>query len=628
MKSPFPREHVTSASPDLRAEQIELLMKSFPEVVTEGRIDFEKLRMLLGDTVDARPERYSFTWAGKRDAIRLAQQSSHATLVPAPEESVNFDGTQNLFIEGDNLEVLKLLHRAYFGRVKMIYIDPPYNTGNDFVYPDDYADPLDTYLELTRQKDANGNLLTSNPETSGRYHSAWLSMMYPRLVLARSFLREDGAIFVSIDDHEVYHLRMLMNEVFGEENFVSAATWRKKVVRGRGDTHVIPQTEYILIYARDLSKLPPFSEPLTPEMVAEYDLQDARGPYKLIPLAKSGTSQSPRPNLVYRIPAPDDTMIDCPTHQWRWSKETLEQNRDDIEFRKGRDGRWTVFTKQRLFVDGAERERTPTSYYDRVTTTDGTEEIKDLFGSVVIDFPKPSVLIRDLATWGTPLSSNQKDIIMDFFAGSCTTAQAVLELNRDDGGNRLFVMVQLPEPTPKNSTARNAGYATVAEIGKERIRRAITKLKQEDEGKLDLSTREMPEDLGFRVYKLAPSNLRQWPAIEGRDPQMYLQQLELVADQVLSGSQPGHVVWEAAICEGYGLTSLIERVFSVTRNSVYSVSDPEKGQRFHICLDDRVELDTPRALGLTQDDLFICRDSALDDSTAANLALQCRLKTL
>lgn len=375
-------ERVATTSDDLHAEQVEALKQLFPECVTEGRVDFEKLRALLGNAVEGRPERYSFTWAGKREAIRLAQTPSTATLVPALEESVDFATTRNLFIEADNLEALKLLHRAYFGRVKMIYIDPPYNTGNDFVYPDDYADPLHVYLELTGQRDAAGNLLTANPETSGRYHSAWLSMMYPRLVLARSFLREDGVIFVSIDDHEVHNLRLLMNEVFGEENLIAAVIWRKKAVRGRGDRYVIPQTEYILAYAKNVSAVPPFSEPLTSEMLSEYDQKDNKGPYKLVPLAKTGTSQSPRPNLVYQIKAPDGTMVDCPTHQWRWSRETLEQNWDDIEFRKSRDGRWVVYTKQRLFVDGAERERTPTSFYDRVTTTDGTEEIKDIFGSV------------------------------------------------------------------------------------------------------------------------------------------------------------------------------------------------------------------------------------------------------
>src|SRR3990170_4105273 len=221
------KQSVNKETPAIVPEQMEQLKELFPQIVTEGKIDFDKLREALGDEVDSRPERYSFSWAGKRDAIRLLQTQSRATLVPAKKESINFDETNNIFIEGDNLEVLKLLYKSYFGRVKMIYIDPPYNTGNDFIYPDDYADPLGRYLELTGQQDAAGNLLTSNQETSGRYHSAWLSMMYPRLFLARQLLREDGVIFVSIDDHEAYNLRFLMNELYGEENFIAQLVWEK-----------------------------------------------------------------------------------------------------------------------------------------------------------------------------------------------------------------------------------------------------------------------------------------------------------------------------------------------------------------------------------------------------------------
>ncbi len=242
----MPKQPVAKTTPSLTDEQLQAIQTLIPQAFTEGRIDSEKLLASLGDIVDDRPERYSFSWAGKRDAIRLLQVPSRATLIPAREESLVFDNTQNIFIEGDNLEVLKLLYKPYFGRVKMIYIDPPYNTGNDFVYPDNFADPLDTYLQLTGQKDSAGNLLTSNPETGGRYHSAWLSMMYPRLFLARQLLREDGVIFVSIDDHEVHNLRLLMNEIYGEENFVASVMWQK-MYSGKADaTHFGIFHEYIL----------------------------------------------------------------------------------------------------------------------------------------------------------------------------------------------------------------------------------------------------------------------------------------------------------------------------------------------------------------------------------------------
>lgn len=233
-------ESVETASPNILVEQTEQLKLVFPQVFSEGKIDFKKLRAALGDLVDTQPERYSFTWAGKRNATLLLQTPSYATLTPSEDESVNFEDTQNLFIEGDNLEVLKLLYKSYSGRVKMIYIDPPYNTGGDFVYPDNYADPLETYLEVTGQKDAAGNLLTSNPETSGRYHSAWLSMMYPRLYIARQLLRDDGVIFVSIDDHEIHNLRLLMNEIFGEENFIGMFVWQSKKGGGSDTATIVP----------------------------------------------------------------------------------------------------------------------------------------------------------------------------------------------------------------------------------------------------------------------------------------------------------------------------------------------------------------------------------------------------
>jgi adenine-specific DNA-methyltransferase len=279
-----PINKVPEASVDLLAERIDQLKDLFPEVFTEGKVDFEKLRATLGDLVDDRPERYTFAWAGKRDAIRLLQTPTRATLVPGREESVNFDETQHLFIEGDNLEVLKLLYKPYFGRVKMIYIDPPYNTGNDFIYPDNYADPLATYLQLTVQQDAIGNLLTSNPETSGRYHSAWLSMMYPRLFYARQLLREDGVIFVSIDEHEVHNLRLLMNEVFGEENFIGQITVLTNP-KGRVLSEHLAQThDYLLVYARFAADSE-LSVPKTEaQIIEEYSEIDEIGRYRLLEL--------------------------------------------------------------------------------------------------------------------------------------------------------------------------------------------------------------------------------------------------------------------------------------------------------------------------------------------------------
>lgn len=395
-------------------------------------------------------ETYGLNWPGKRQARESAIRPPSGSLTVG-----DADRGAHLFIEGDNLDALKLLAETRAGQVRIIYIDPPYNTGQNMRYQDNFRVDARQYRAASGQAD----------EIEGRRHAAWLSLMLPRLMAARTLLRPDGVIFVSIDDREVHHLRLLMNEVFGAENYVSTITWRKKVVRGRGARHVLPQTEYILVYAQTLAQLPPFAEALTDGMRDEYKHADTRGRYKPIPLAKSGTSHSARPNLVYDITAPDGSAIPCPTHQWRWSKETLAARMDEILFKQTRAGKWAVYTKQYLDLPEGERERTPISYYDRATTTDGTRELKAIFGRVVIDFPKPTRLIKDLITWAIPRDDRDEHWVLDFFAGSCPTAQAVLELNAEDGGKRRFICVQAPAPLD------DPEFSDLAAVGRERIRR-------------------------------------------------------------------------------------------------------------------------------------------------------------
>jgi adenine-specific DNA-methyltransferase len=621
-------EPVSTTSADLLAEQTAHLKELFPEAFTEGKVDFEKLRAALGDLVDDSPERYTFNWAGKRDAIRLLQTPTRATLVPCREESVNFDTTQHLFIEGDNLEVLKLFYKPYFGRVKMIYIDPPYNTGNDFIYPDNYADPLDTYLQITGQKDAEGNLLTSNPETSGRYHSAWLSMMYPRLFLARQLLREDGLIFVSIDDTEVANLRLMMNEIYGEENFVSQITWKKVYGGGSKVKYVVDQHEYIVCYARSKDVLEDTELPPDPEARKRYTEKDekypVRGPYFTQPLAT--TSMDFRPNLRFPIKWQEEEI--WPDKQWQWSRERVAQAlaNNELVFSK-QSGKWSVRYKQYLRDEnGKERGSKPYSVIVGPYTQEGTSEIKQFFGDgKVFPFPKPSSLIKHFMSYAW---DDENAIILDFFAGSCPTAQAVLELNREYGGNRRFIMVQLPEPAGKDTEAREAGFATIADIGKERIRRVIAQRTQEDEGKMPLETRETPEDLGFRVFKLAESNFRSWNGVDEDTPEAYAQQMAMFSDSLVDNWKAEDVIYEVALKEGYGLNCAIEPVAGITGNTVYCVADPDREQSFHICLDNALQPETLQVLNLSPDDLFICRDVALDDEAAANLALQCRLKSI
>ena len=617
---------------DLLAEQVSRLKETFPEVITEGKIDFDKLRATLGDEIDDRPERYSFTWAGKRNAIRLLQTSSRATLIPAPKESINFEETGNVFIEGENLEVLKLLYKSYFGRVKMIYIDPPYNTGNDFIYPDNYADPLDTYLRLTGQKDAEGNLLTSNPETSGRYHSAWLSMMYPRLFLARQLLRDDGVIFVSIDDREVHDLRLIMNEIFGEENFVTTFVRKRRMATGMRGEPVSPDHEYVAVYARALETTALYG---ATKADLDYPFEDSKGKYRSTDLTVGMTKQM-RPKQFYASKNPRTGKSYWPPEDrvWRFQKSTMQKQikldniiwPDDYPDRRMTRPRF----KTRQPPPGSNEATKPVSTWidsgsdvedenrlllEAGLNQEATKELKELFGTQIYDYPKPVSLVKELVNLG----SSGDDLVFDFFAGSSTTAQAVLELNRLHEGNRRFIMVQLPEPTPEKSAAREAGFETIADIGKERIRRVIKNMKKEGQSK---------SRLDFKVFKLSQSNFRHWEGLEEKEPTLYSKEMELYTDPLRKGWKPENVIWQVAVREGYSLTSKIEKVSGVRNATIYMVTDPDKEQSFHICLDDKIKLTDLKSLHFKQDDLFICRDIALDDEAAANLALQCRLKTI
>lgn len=630
----FPHEHVSLLTDPPDAARLATLAALYPDAMTEGRVDLAKLADILQQqdaAVTGPAERYSFSWAGKRDAIRAAQTPSAATLIPEPAQSVDFATTQNLFIEGDNLEVLKLLHRAYFGRVKMIYIDPPYNTGNDFVYPDDYSDPLGEYLQLTGQRDAGGALLTTNPETSGRYHSAWLSMMYPRLALARSFLREDGVIFVSIDDHEVHNLRLLMNEIFGEENFVATFVWKRRTPSALAEKLVSVDHEYLVAYQKG-----GFSSFLgKPKDYANYSNpdNDPNGPWALDNLTV-GMTKDQRPNQFYDLVDPRTGRVfpANPNRVWAFIPETMAKEIEvgGVVFPSSTDKRPMLKRyKNRLKSDvnpvstwmrGAAEAESNNGVVEMQTglNSEGTKAIQDIFGTTVFNYSKPTSLLTSLIKY----TAQPDDIILDFFGGSCTTAQAVLELNREDGGNRRFIMAQLPEPTG------NPAYPTIAEIGKERIRRVIARMRQADAGTLGLTTRDAPEDLGFRVFRLAPASARSWQPPSQREADAWLRQMELTGAPISPDATDRDLIWEAAIREGYSLTSRITQVNPGAEPPIWRVSDPDRNQHFTICLAPRITLEPLRALGLTRDDLFICRETALDDSTGANLALQCRLKTL
>ena len=486
-------------------DNIEQLKSLFPESVIEGKIDFEVLKQLLGGIVDDREEKYGLNWHGKRKARQLALTPSTGTLRPCPEDSVNWDTTQNLMIEGDNLEVLKLLQKSYAGKVKLIYIDPPYNTGKDFVYPDNFQDNIKNYLELTGQTGEGGKKLSSNTEASGRFHTYWLNMMYPRLKLARNLLREDGVIFITIDDHEVAGLRNLCDEVFGEENCQGILVWQHSLQpKGYSGTFSVHHN-FILCYQKgedfELANLG-----RTDEHNKNYSNpdNDPNGAWR------TGDVRNAlyRPNLIYPVITPSGKSITPPANGWRWSKETMAGKILSGEIVFSPDETRIIRKIYLNTLDG----RTPETILfgkDVGTTRDAASEVKDLFdGSVPFDTPKPTALIQHLLSLS---GASGSDIVFDFFAGSGTSAQAVWQQNAGEEKNLRVVLTQLPEPVdPENKEQITAAEVcdklkkprNIAELTKERLRRAGKKIK--DENPL------FAGDLGFRVFKLASSNIQAW----------------------------------------------------------------------------------------------------------------------
>ena len=547
------------------------LAHSFPECVSEGRIDVELLRNALGDRVAGGTERFGLVWPGKAQCMRVIQEPSTATLQPDRGESIDFDATNNVFVEGDNLEVLKLLQKSYFGKVKMIYIDPPYNTGQEFIYPDKYAESLETYLAYTGQIDSEARRFSTNTDTVGRYHSNWLNMMYPRLYLARNLLREDGAIFVSIDDHELSRLRELCDQIFGEENFKADIAWQKRYTRSNNTVDFTTVVEHILVYGKseafEVNLLP-----RTEEADARYSNpdNDPRGDWKGASFLNPASPQN-RPNLCYPLENPNTGEIVHPTtNAWRRSREGFEELLADGRLYWGPDGKAAVPTIKMFLAEA--RGLTPTNFWahDYAGHTDeGTRDLESLIPGKVFNNPKPVRLVRRMLEHAC---DGPDDIVLDFFAGSCATAQAVIELNMEDGGNHRFIVVQLPEPVETGSNAAKGGFATIAEIGRERIRRVIGKARRSSEGQLDLGL-ATPADLGFKAFRLAPSNFRIWDGrADAGDAEALARQLELHVDHRRSGSTSDDIVHEILLKAGYPLTTSVETLV-IAGSEVFSIED-------------------------------------------------------
>jgi adenine-specific DNA-methyltransferase len=624
-------DHLDLKTPDGVSQNIERIAALFPHCVTETadgkQIDFDLLRQeLSADIVEGPKERYRLEWPGKREAIVNANMPTTNTLRPVREDSVNFDTTENLYIEGDNLEVLKLLQESYLGKVKMIYIDPPYNTGNDFVYKDNFTQDTEEFKADSGMTDELGNRLVANPETAGRYHSDWLTMMYPRLKLARNLLTDDGVIYISIDDNEVHNLRKMCDEVFGEVNFVGNVVWEKMYTTKNDSALMSECHEYILVYTKDINLKPIQLLPRTAEMDARYSNpdNDPRGDWKAIPLYAKGERKNGRYPVV--SPTTGKTHFPGPDSHWLYAEaDTLRMiSENRISF--GKDGNSLPNIKRFLTeVQQGAKSKTIWKHNEVGSNDSAKRELKELYDNIPFDFPKPTTLIKRMLQ----LAAKSDDIILDFFSGSATTAHAVMQLNAEDGGNRKFIMVQLPEKTDEKSEAYKAGYQNICEIGKERIRRAGKKLTTpfgspeggEKESAPNLfdnaeNAQLLPSgevgrglDVGFRVFRLDTNNMQD---VYYR-PQDYKQEMmtELFANHIKPDRTPDDLVAQVMLDWGLPLSLPIEQT-TIAGKTVYKVA----GNALYCCFDEHISEDFARAVAPEKPLRIVFHDYAFASDTA------------
>lgn len=593
-------------SMNIEQTNLDKLRSVFPECVSEGKLDIDKLLSLCGEYIDNDFEKYKFEWKGKADCLRLAQKRSTGTLRPCPEESVDWDTTQNLYIEGDNLEVLKLLQTAYYRKVKMIYIDPPYNTGNDFVYTDDFADPMARYKEVTQQT------TKSNPETMGRFHTNWLNMMYPRLRLAANLLRDDGVIFISIDDNEVTNLRKICDEVFGEENFVGCGVWKRRTSSAMDQSKVSTDHEYLLMYHK--GQFLPFAGYKKDYKGYSNPDNDPRGPWVAGDLTV-GMNADMRPNQYYDLVDPKTGKVYHPSYNrvWSYAPDSMQKliEEDRIVFPEDTSQR----PMKKRFANELKSDANPFSTWmsEVGLNTEGTRAVYTLFDDKsLFNYAKPISLIKTIVSQVT----SQDDIVLDFFSGSATTAHAIMQLNAEDGGNRRFILVQLPELCDEKSEAYKAGYENICEIGKERIRRAGKKI-QEEHAQVTMEEANYPLDVGFRVFKLDTSNLETWDAtpIENEQLDLLYQRMNSMIHRVKPERTDLDMIYEIMLKLGVPLTYPVTP-FSINNKSVYGVGDD---CLLLVCLAENVQPeDVEQMTEYAPAKIIISRDSFPDDTAMAN----------
>ena len=635
-------------------ERLEALKQLYPEIFSDGKINLDAFKDVTGtsdlpDGQDKTPGYYGLYWPGKRAAKQLARKEAEGTLEPVPGDGVNEDTTHNIYIEGDNLEVLRILKQSYKGRVKMIYIDPPYNTGNDFIYPDDFKMPVEEYLKMTGQADESGRKLVTNLKSNGAFHTTWLNMMYPRLQLARELLTEDGVIFISIDDNEQSNLKLLCDDVFGEENFESQITVIVKP-EGRRYGSFAKAHEYLLVYSKITSE-ENFNE--IEVEGAEFKYFDEKGGFNLTGLRNRNVqafNSTNRPNLRYPFyvdlqhpdkngfypVTPEETKnwqkveastVDGLKSVWRWAKDKALAEKDSLLAYKGNDEEIRIFQKDRSLTQA------PKSVWSgkEIISNKGTKEVQDLLGKGVFDFPKPVELIKTIIETG----SNENDIIMDFFSGSATTAHSLFKLAMEQQKQRKFILIQLPYKLEKNSIAAKAGYSNICEIGKERIRRAGAKILEESKSNKDMFSEDNPLDVGFKVYRLQNSNFLKYTPVEGQneDSQNKLfDEFEKNQIPLVQGWKAENVLTEIILKQGFALDCTKEKVDSFKKNTIWKITDSadavSKKIKLYVCLDNSIEEETIKNFTLNDDEKFICLDAAIDDSAYARLADKGRIETI
>ncbi|MGX9462370.1 site-specific DNA-methyltransferase [Shewanella sp. A14] len=628
-------DKITGSSPeakslDITQQNIEQLKQLFPDVFSENKIDFEALKTALGEAVDDSEERYNFTWHGKTKARQISQTPSTGTLRPCIEESVNWDTTENLFIEGDNLEVLKLLQKSYHKKVKMIYIDPPYNTGKDFVYKDNFRNNIQNYLEQTGQLDHEGKKTNTNSDTSGRFHSDWLNMMYPRLKLARNLLKDDGVIFISIDDNESLNLRNIMNEIFGEINFVADVCVVNNL-KGRNDKKNIATANERLMMYKKSDLFEEYGLDLPEDKIKDYKLTDDNGKYRLIELRKRGgaDTREERPNMYYPFyvdPLTSEVSLEknerfcieaLPTKsnnvdgRWRWGKSTASLRLSSLIGKTVRDsGKYNIYEKDYLDQSGEIKRIKPKSImFGKDYSTDGaTKKYRALMPDVDFDNPKPVEFLEDLVVYSCPPNSNE--ICMDFFSGSGTLAHAVMSRNLKDNGNRKFVAIQLPEPLSDVTT----NYKKISDITCKRITRAGEKISLENS----------QIDSGFKKFMLSETNIKPWNV----DFDNLEQVLQQATESIKSDRSSEDVLYEIFLKYGYELTTpvdieMVNDYFGNDRQ-VFVVG----AGALIVCLDDEITAEVVEGIAKLKEKLnpettqVVFKDAGFADSNVKTNAIQ------